>query len=473
MIISGIEMGLPFVRMLALTRILPLAEVGFVSLLTAFNAFLEVSTDLAIYRFVYSTPKEQFEEALASAHALSVVRGFVVCVLALCAAPLVATAVSLGDYWMSFAAIAPVILIRSFEHLSPRVAERDFLYWPQLKTTGIADILSVASLIVAALLTRSHVVVFVSLYVQVIVLFFASRLVSPLPYRLDFRSPLFKSAFKFGYPLMFNGFGLAIAMQADRFVVAALYNLDIVAVYSVVILAVTMPMGLFIRVLGTTMLARFYHARSVRSRLDQEVRTASSLVAVVAAFYAGGVILLMNFAVAFVFGQKFYTGYQAMMLLGTAAFIRLVRVEPFTSVMLNASRTKRLAASNVLVASFLAYMALFSFFDRSIIAVLAARLLGELTAVAVTFAMARRAPEGGRFVFSFSTLIGFVFVGFACLESLALEWQGDSWPLTLAACAVYAIAVSLWAAVDLRHRVSRLRRAIEPGSKLETDALPS
>ena len=138
MIVSGLEVGMPFVRMFALTHILSLKEVGFVSVLTAFLAFLELSTDFAIFRFVYSAPKAQFEEALASAHALSIVRGVVVCLLALCAAPFVAAAISLGEYWTSFAVLAPAILLRSFEHLGPRVAERDFQYWPMAKTTGVS-----------------------------------------------------------------------------------------------------------------------------------------------------------------------------------------------------------------------------------------------------------------------------------------------------------------------------------------------
>jgi O-antigen/teichoic acid export membrane protein len=473
MIVGSIEVGMPFLRMLALTRILPLSEVGFCAVLTAFMTFLELSTDIAAYRFVYSTPKAQFEEALAAAHALSVLRGVLLCLLAVCAAPFVAAAVSLGDDWISFAALGPAILLRCLEHLSPRVAERDFHYWPQVKTNAVSFSIALAVLVTVALITRNHEAIIYSIYAQSIAVFFGSRLVSKEPYRLNFKTPLFKSAFKFAYPLMVNGLGLSISQQADRFIVAGLFDLETVAVYSVIVLAATVPMSLLNRILDSMILARLYHANAAPPRLNREIRAASSVVSVLAALYAGAVILLMNPVVTVVFGHKYYAGAWAMMLLGVMTFVRLARMEPFTGVMLNASRTKRLAASNILVSSSLVYMVLLSFFDRTITGVLAARLLGELTSVVATYWMAVRSPEGGRFVFSSSTLIGFVLVGVACLESFALAWSGHSVALLLAGCFAYAIVTLLWGAIDLRHRIGQLRMAVVPETKLETGALPS
>jgi O-antigen/teichoic acid export membrane protein len=473
MVISAIEFGLPLVRMIVLTHLLPLREVGFVSVLTAFIAFIEVSSDLGMYRFVYAAPKAQFQEALASAHALSAVRGIVLCLLALCAAPFVAEAVSLGDYWLSFAVLAPAFLLRSCEHLAPRAAERDFQYWPQAKTLGVSLGFALVALIVTALITRNHLAIIVSVYAQNIGFFFASRWFAGVPYRLDFRSPLFEAAFRFGYPLIVNGLGMSIAQQGDRFIVAGFFNLQTVAVYSVVVLATTMPIGLLGRVLGSTVLARLYHAKSVRPWLSQEVRAASTVVSVAGAMYGGAVILVMDPVITLIFGAKFRVDALSMALLGTTAFARFVRAEPFNSTMLNAGRTKRLAVSNVLVSSSLAYMVLFSFFDRSINAVLAARLAGEVTGLAGAFYAARRVPEGGRSVFTLSTAIGFLFVVFAGLESIELERSGQSFPLLVAAFVAVAIPTGLWGLLDLRRQIRRLRTVIARGEGPQASPIPS
>ncbi len=473
MILSAIEFGMPLLRMVALTHILPLREVGFVSVLTAFIAFLEMSSDLAIYRFVYAAPKEKFEEALASAHALSVVRGVVVCLLALCAAPVVAAAVSLGDYWTSFAALAPAMLLRPFEHLAPRVAERDFQYWPLVKTTGVAVGFSLATLIVAALITHNHLAIIASVYAQNVSLFFASRWFANMPYRLDFRSPLFKAAFKFGYPLMVNGLGLSIAQQADRFIVAGFFNLQTVAVYSVVVLATTTPQSSSIVSWGRpfwracTMPVRFGHGSTRRFAPLQP--SFPSLAPSMPRRSSSSWTPLFRWCS----GPNSELSSLSMVLLGTAAFVRFVRLEPFTSTTLNASRTKRLAVSNVLVSSSLAYMVLFSFFDRSINAVLAARLAGEITGFAGAFSMARRMPEGGRSVFTLSTAIGFLFVLFAGLELIELERSGQSFPLLVAACVAFAIPAGLWGVLDLRREISRLRAVIAPRGESQAEPLPS
>ncbi|RBP10565.1 O-antigen/teichoic acid export membrane protein [Roseiarcus fermentans] len=472
-IVGSIETGLPFVRMLALTHILSLTQIGFISVLTAFSIFLEVSTDIAIYRFVYSAPKDRYEEALASAHALALVRGVAISILAVCVAPLVASAVSLGDSWTSFALLGPPMLIRSFENLSPRIAERDFRYWPQVGTMGVTATVSIVVMIIVALITRNYYAMIASTYAQVVALVLASRIFADVPYRIDFRSPLFKTAFRFSYPLLFNGLGLSIAMQGDRFVVAAFFDLKTLAIYSVILLTATVPLTLLNRVLQTTILARFYHASSDPGRLNAEVKLAASVVAVLAALYGGGVVLLLSPVVTLVFGAKFHADPMAMGLLGAAAFTRLARTEPFTSVMLNASRTKRLAASNILTSSALAYMVGASFLDRSINGLLGARLAGELTSWVVTFFMARRAPEGGRFAFTLSTLVALLFFGLACLGSYALGSARDSLLPSLAATVVFVIAVLAWGVVDLRRRMSRLRAAIVQGQTAATDASAS
>lgn len=470
MIVGGIEIGMPFVRIFALTHLLSLREIGFVSLLTAFLTFLELSTDISVFRFVYSAPKERFEEALASAHALAIVRGLVVCVLGLCAAPVVAASMSLTEYWMSFAAMAPIIFIHALENYSVRLAEKDFRYWPQVKSTGISVTISLVVLVVVAFFARNHIAIIASYYALYISMFFTSRLFADTPYRVNFTSPMFKAAFRFGYPLVFNGFGLSMSQTADRFVVAGLFDLQTLAVYSVVMLAVTVPLNIATRVLGTTLLAQFYHATSAQGWLNREVRAASSFVAAYGALYAGVVIFLAGPVITLVFGQKFHAGQLAMIFLGATAYIRFVRMEPFTEVMLNSGRTKRLAASNVLASSYLIFMVAFSFLDRSINAVLGARLLGEVTSLIATFYIARRGPEAGRYAYTSSTLIGLAFVGAASVLAFVVGGSGGSLPLLVGACFVYAALALVWAAIDIRGRMSQLRDIWEPAPGEATPA---
>ncbi len=88
--ISALEYLVPFIRIMLLSRFVDLRELGFCSALLASYGLFEQVTDMAFYRFVMSNPREDFGAALASAHALSILRGVVVGGLAIATAPLIA-----------------------------------------------------------------------------------------------------------------------------------------------------------------------------------------------------------------------------------------------------------------------------------------------------------------------------------------------------------------------------------------------
>ncbi len=448
--LSLMDTGGPLLRIFVITHFLPLREVGFATILTAFLMILELSTDIAIHRFIYSAPRDKFDEAVAAVHALAIARGAALGVIGLCVAPLIAAALSLSADWGSFALLAPTLVLRSLQHQGPRIAERDFQYGAQIKSSFAGYVVGLAVLIAVAAKTHSHIAVIAAAYGQDLATVVATRFYAGSPFRFNFRSPLFKQAYKYAYPLVFNGMGLAVSMQADRLLVAALFDLQIVAVYAIIITTATYPAQVISRFFSTTIVAQMYHASHVLSRLLQEIRLASSLSAAIAAFYGGGAALLTNFVATAVFGEKFHVSSTSTALLGMAAFVRFIRLEPFSSLMLNAGRTKRLAASNLLVSTTLVYLILIAIFDRSMEAIVLTRLLGEATALIFTIYIARQVPGGGSLVFSRSTIVGLGFVTAACVAEMGLPWLSRSLLVTLAACVVYTIAIALWTAWELR-----------------------
>ncbi|HTR13545.1 MAG TPA: oligosaccharide flippase family protein [Roseiarcus sp.] len=383
-IVSVIENGVPFVRMLMLSRGLTLRELGFSSALAATYGSFELITDFAVYRFVFSAPRDTYEEAMASAHALSLLRGAVVGGIAAAAAPLVARALSLAVYWPDFAVLGLVVFIRSLEHLGPRVAERDYRYGAQLKVNFISNGMGLAALAATLLMTRSHIALLASLLAQATSQVAASHLLADSPYRLKFRSPLFVEAFRFGYPLMFNGMGIAASAHGDRFIVGALLGLPTLGVYAVATLATYLPISLIGRLAGTTLLAAFYNATHLsRAVYQARVRLAARLVPAVSAVYAVSVLTLMNILVPLVFGPKFRLSSEAVAILALTCFFRLVRGDPFTSMLMQEGRTRRLAAANLASTSAVAFELVLIFAFGTLESVLAGRLIGELAGLGV------------------------------------------------------------------------------------------
>ena len=413
--ISMLEMGTPFVRMLILARFLELGELGFASALAATYGIFETTTDLAVHRFVFRAPPNEFEEAMASAHALMLLRGVVVCVFAIGAAPFVASMLSVGSDWRIFAALGPLALIRSFENLGPRVAERNYQFNAQLKMTVASSALGLSLLVAALYVRRDHTAIVMCQLGMNVGLVLASQVFSDVPYRIKFRSPQFIRAFKFGYPLMINGFGLAISGQGDRFVVGSLLGLQTLGVYNLVLMVTVVPISLVFRLMGTTNLAAFYNASTSAKLLEQRFRLSAQLSPLVATVYALGVAALMNVVTPVIFGARFAIGRSEVSLLALAAFVRIIRVEPFTSFLLLQQRTKRLAATNLVVLSGLAFAFLFIKVHPTIDAALVGRLMGEVTSLAVMVALTRAQLAGNLAHYGSAAAFGFVIVAAACM----------------------------------------------------------
>ena len=347
-LVTAADYGTPFLRMLLLSHGLSLRELGFASALTATYSAFEVMTDFAIYRFVFSQRREHYEEALASAHALSVLRGAVVGAIAVAASPLIAAGLSLSSDRLSFALLGPIIMLRSTENLAPRVAERDYRYGTQLRVSLIGNTLGLVTLATALHFVRDHRVLLASLFAQTIGVVVASHALADTPYRLKLRSQFFGGAFRFGYPLMVNGLGLAVSGQGDRFIVGGMLGLPALGVFAVATLVTVLPVAMVMRMVHSVLLATFYNAADLSNEVFMaRARLAFRLAALINGIFALGFLTLMNIVVPLVFGRNFALSREAIALLALGTFFRSARGEPFTSMLMYEGRTRRLAVANL------------------------------------------------------------------------------------------------------------------------------
>jgi O-antigen/teichoic acid export membrane protein len=386
-----IESGVPFLRMLALSRGLSLLELGYASALTSTDGLFGQITDFALHRFVLTAPREDFVEALSAAHALSVLRGLVVGGLAVCASPLIAAVFDLRADWGTFAALGLVAFLRSLEHLEPKVAERDYEYGVQLKASLAANGAGLAAMGFCLLVTRDHKAVLAFFVAQSIGQAIASRFVATTRYRLKFRSPYFVKAFRFGFPLMLNGMGLAAVSQGDRFLVGALLGLPSLGLYSVATLVTYVPTAILVRVAGTFTLSALFNAARERNEIYvARIRLVAFFAPLAAAAFALGIVTLMNIVTPLVFGRQFILSIFSVIMLSASTFIRIARIEPFTSILLQEGRTKRLAVGNLSAVSGLGFEWVLIVLYGNMEAALAGRVLGDLVSAIVVFWLTRQ-----------------------------------------------------------------------------------
>lgn len=444
--VSLVEVGAPFIRMLALSHWLSLRELGFASALAATYSAFQLMTDFAIARFVFSAPREKYEEALASAHALSILRGVTVGVIATVASPLIASGLSLGAYWRDFALLGPVIFIQSLEHLAPRVAERDYRYGVQFKVGLFGSILGLSALAATLAAAPTHEALLASLFAEMTARVVASHVLADTPYRLKFRSPLFAQAFRFGYPLMFNGLGMAASGQGDRFIVGAMLGLPALGVYAVATLATLVPMAVLGRIISTVLLAAFYNARQKSDALYQaRLRLAARCVPIFSAVYALGIITLYNIVVPFVFGSKFALSPIATGILAIGTFVRISRGEPFTTMLMNLGRTRRIAIVNLSSIASLVFAVLLILAYPKIESVLLGRLLGEVVSAGVALYLTRDLFRAARFDYLLATSVCIAGLAGAVLLAVTTSIGVRAVP-SVALLSIAGAALALWTA---------------------------
>lgn len=382
-LLGVVESAVPLVRMLSLSRTLALSELGYASSLTTTDGLYTQISDFALHRFVLTAPREDFGEALAAAHAMSVTRGVLIGALAVVVSPLVAGVFGLAADWSTFAVLGLVATIKALEHLEPKVSERDYEYGAQLKVAVLASgggLLAMAAWLVHS---RDHNAVLIYLLAQSSIQAVASRRLARTPYRLDFRSPYYGKAFRFGYPLLLNGLGLAVASQGDRFIVGALLGLPTLGLYAVASLVVYVPTAIVIRMAGTFTLSTLFNAsRDARQIFATRARLIAQTAPLVAGVFAMGIIAFMNAAVSIVFGPRFALAESVVFVLSVATFIQLARCEPFTSVLLHEGATKRLALVSLTSLSGLAFACALIVLSPTIDSVFVGKAVGEAVALA-------------------------------------------------------------------------------------------
>ncbi|CAO4157375.1 hypothetical protein DHODJN_26405 [Methylorubrum extorquens] len=381
--LGATEIGVPFVRMIILTRVLGPYEFGFAAALSATYGAVEQITDTSLYRFVLAMPREQYREALATAHGIALMRGVIVAALFLALSyPVSCGMVSCGD-WSSFAWLATLPLIKSFENLELKIQERDYRYKLQLIASLVAHGCGIAAMLAVGVWTRTHEAVIAYLIVQAVANVALTHLLASVPFRVVLRGALTKGALQYSLPLMANGLGNAIMTQGDRLLVGALLGLETLGLYAVVILTSYVPTSGLFRLLGPVQMAGLVNAADRPDVYAARLRLYARAVPMVAAAYALGWEVLAKSFLPAIFGQRFVASDLTILLVGLIVYLRVCRQEPMTAILLQTGGTGRLAVANQMPMLGLALGALLMWLQPQLESLLAGMVVGEIVALVV------------------------------------------------------------------------------------------
>lgn len=217
-----------------------------------------------------------------------------------------------------FAALVP--LVRSFGHLGIKQIQRDYGYRAEALAVTASSVTGLAvAAFAAATILPDHRVIILAFLVEMAVYVAASHILAQAPMRVIPDRQTLRQLLAWGLPLMLNGAGLALIMQADRMVVGRFFGMDILGVYAVVLGLAVAPTSVLSQIangLGLSMLAR---SRETPKRHLETYLWLAWFFAFLAFGYAAFIGLTLDVLVPLVFGKTFAVGTDAVIMTSVLA----------------------------------------------------------------------------------------------------------------------------------------------------------
>jgi O-antigen/teichoic acid export membrane protein len=375
--------GCSLVRNIILARFLAKADFGVAALLGMVLTLFELSGKLALSQQVIQSKQGDEPGFVASVQFTQFAAGTISALLILVAAWPLAHFFSGPRYLTSIMALALIPFISGLNNLDVFRYARRMSFGRMVLTDLVPQVLITLAAWPLAVFFGDYRAILVLLLGKAFLSAAMTHLLAEWRYSIRFDARWLRESFKFGWPLLLNGFIQIGNFQGDSMVVAAAFPLAQLGVYSVA-LTIAMAPGLTItRIsssLGLPLLAE------VQNDLPRFICRYSQLVqtmALIGCLATLGMLLCGEQVVVLLFGTK-YAGIGALACWLTAAqSLRIVRVATGTAAMARGDTINSLLSSSWRLSGLLLAIGV-GLLKASIIWFAAAALVGECVALGAT-----------------------------------------------------------------------------------------
>lgn len=318
-------------RNLVVARLILPEHFGVAAALAMSVSLVEMLSDVGAGRFLTRAHGHDGDAWLGVAHTVSILRGTLGALALALLAPLLASALDMGDAAWAFRAVALVPLVRAWTHNDIWLAQRDFRFRAYALYQALPQVATLALAAPVALWLRDYRALLLLLVVNASLATLLSHLAGSRPYRLAFDKARTRELLAFGLPLLGDGLLMFVVMHGERVIVSNAFGRAALGFYSATYLLAWTPAAVLGRVglsLGTPQLSALRHDRA---RRDAHVALASRLmlapaIALGIAFALGG-----GEIVRLVFGDDYRLAPAAAAWLALGQALRILRVVPIVA----------------------------------------------------------------------------------------------------------------------------------------------
>ncbi|MGE5265728.1 MAG: oligosaccharide flippase family protein, partial [Deltaproteobacteria bacterium] len=230
-----------FARNAMLGHMLAKGDFGVAAILTLLLQLLDALTDLGVDRMIVQAPDGDEPRFVATNHSALVVRGLLIAALLVTASDPIAGFFSVPEAASAITAIALVPLIKGFQHLDARRAQRRLDNRPFLWIEVVPQAVALAlTWPVVQAFPNFYAVVWLSL-AQAVATLIISHSVAERRYGLAVDTAILKRLCTFGWPIWLSAFPLTAVYHGDRIVVGKFIGIEELAGYSAAFLVAMVP----------------------------------------------------------------------------------------------------------------------------------------------------------------------------------------------------------------------------------------
>lgn len=389
----GAAQALSFARNALLGHALSRGDFGIAATITLLLQMIDALSDLGADRLLVQAPDGDDARLQANAHVVLLGRGLLTSLVMLAVAGPMATYFRVESALWAFQIAAVVPLIRGFQHLDVRRAQR------RLDNRGgmLVEVIPQAlALLLAVPLLRFDAgygaVVWLAL-AQAVAAVAVSHALAERRYQLAIDGEALSRFISFGWPILASALPLAAIYQGDRIVIGRLLGMEALAGYSSAFMLTMVPGLLAAKVANALMLPLLAEAHREGHEFAGRYRVMCDATLLGAALYLAGFVIAGGHVLALAFGPN-YAGLGACVgWLALMWAVRMLQAVPGMALMAT-GRTRPLFVAGLLRAAALLPAGLAAAYGLGLEGVAAAGCAGELASLVYVALCCNRIAPG-------------------------------------------------------------------------------
>ena len=389
-----IETALPFLRNVALVRLMEPREFALSLTLSTIVAIAELATDLGASSYAVKMDEDD-RAALDTLHAIAVLRAALAgSAVALLAVPLAHLFDSSGAA-TAFALCGLAIAIKGFSQLTIKQLGRHGDFLPEALTIILSQAVWTVALIWFASIWPNHRAAVGGLLVYALGFVAASHVLAGARYRFGWDKDVAGKVMRFGLPLILNGVALAVTSLGDRVVVGARLGLETFALYGPLTTTAAVPRGAALSYVANLSMPKIIRAIEAGGSGREAMRGWTATISLLGLVFGLGYLGLAGPTIGLVFGAVYTPSVDLTTLMGLLLFCRIIITGP-VPLAIATGRTWFVTGSSLIAAISLFPASLSLVFSGlsvtgGLILFLATMVAVESVGLAVIIALTRRA----------------------------------------------------------------------------------